>query len=73
MILTYAGPVNPMETRLAKLFASGYALDSGVVLLTLTAILFAPVLHRIIHGFHLQLGKGDHSDEEAERSDRSPQ
>jgi hypothetical protein len=31
-----------------------YALFCGVVLLAATAILFAPVIHRILHRFHLE-------------------
>jgi hypothetical protein len=53
MILTGMGPVDPMKTNAAKIFASGYALMSGVVFLTAAGILFAPIFHRFIHRFHL--------------------
>jgi hypothetical protein len=53
MILTGMGPVDPMRTTAAKLFASGYALFSGVVFLTSVAIVLAPVFHRVVHKFHL--------------------
>jgi hypothetical protein len=64
MILTGMGPVNPMETTAGKLFATGYALYSGVIFLTLAAVLFAPVLHRIIHSFHLQIEEDDPAGEQ---------
>jgi len=54
MILTGMGPVNPLGTTSAKLFASAYALFSGVVFITTVGVLLAPVLHRILHHFHLE-------------------
>ena len=53
MILTGMGPVNPMQTTAGKLFASFYALYSGLAFLTMTAIIIAPVYHRFLHHFHL--------------------
>lgn len=54
MILTGMGPVDPMKTAGAKLFAAFYALYSGVAFLTMVAILMAPLLHRFLHKFHLE-------------------
>ena len=53
MILTGMGPVNPMITTTGKLFASFYAIFSGVVFLTTIAFVLAPVAHRFLHKFHL--------------------
>src|SRR5438270_5444507 len=53
MILTGMGPVDPMKSTGAKLFASGYAIMSGVVFLTAAGILFSPIFHRFLHRFHL--------------------
>jgi hypothetical protein len=53
MILTGMGPVAPMTTTPSKLFASGYAIFSGVVFLSSIGLLFAPIFHRILHKFHL--------------------
>jgi hypothetical protein len=53
MILTGMGPVDPMTTTPAKLFASAYALFSGVVFLSAVAIVLSPIFHRILHAFHL--------------------
>ena len=49
MILTGMGPVNEMTTTSAKLFASIYAIFSGIVFLSTVAIFFAPFAHRIMH------------------------
>ncbi len=54
MILTGMGPVDPMTTSVGKLFASFYAIFSGVVFLTTIAFVLAPVAHRFLHKFHLK-------------------
>lgn len=55
MILTGMGPVDHLETTAGKLFASFYALFSGVAFLTFAAVLFTPIYHRFLHKFHLTL------------------
>lgn len=53
MILGGMGPVNTLKTDAGKIFASFYALYSGVVLLASVGILIAPIFHRFLHHFHL--------------------
>jgi len=53
MILTGMGPVDPMRTTGGKLFATFYALYSGIAFLSMTAVLLAPIIHRALHAFHL--------------------
>ena len=53
MILTGMGPVNPMTTDASKLFASFYALYSGIAFLSVMALIIAPVAHRFVHKHHL--------------------
>jgi hypothetical protein len=55
MILTGMGPVDPMRTTAAKLFASVYAVFSGVAFLTSVGVLLAPLFHRFLHHFHLEV------------------
>ncbi len=62
MILTGMGPVNELHTMAAKLFATLYALYSGVAFLTMAAVLFAPVIHRFLHKFHLDVEDEDRSE-----------
>ena len=52
MILTGMGPVATMEDTPSKIFASAYALFSGVVFLSSVGIVLSPVFHRILHRFH---------------------
>lgn len=53
MILTGMGPVNVMETTGAKLFASFYALFSGIAFLSTIAVFLAPIAHRFLHALHI--------------------
>jgi hypothetical protein len=54
MILGGMGPVNTLNNDCAKLFASFYAIVSGVILLGLIGFVLAPVFHRIMHQLHLE-------------------
>ena len=54
MILAGMGQVDALGSDAAKLFASAYALFSGVVFITATGILIAPIFHRVLHRFHLE-------------------
>jgi hypothetical protein len=49
MILTGMGPVSEMTTNSSKLFSSFYALYSGIAFLSITAVFFAPIIHRLLH------------------------
>ena len=53
MILGGMGPVGDLHTVAGKLFASAYALYSGMGFLVAAAVIFAPVIHRFLHEFHL--------------------
>ena len=54
MILTGMGPVDTLNSDAAKVFASAYALFSGVVFITSTGILLSPMFHRVLHVFHIE-------------------
>lgn len=56
MILTGMGPVDILHGYKAKLFASFFALFSGVVFLGVASVLVAPFAHRLLHRFHLEGG-----------------
>lgn len=57
MILTGMGPVAEMKTDSAKIFSSLYALYSGVAFLSITAVFFAPIIHRLLHIMHVENNK----------------
>lgn len=61
MILGGMGPVAALGTDGGKLFAGLYALYAGGVFLVVTGLLLAPVLHRVLHRFHLDDERDDHS------------
>jgi hypothetical protein len=54
MILSGMGPVATLQTSAGKLFAGCYALYSGIALISILGIIFAPVIHRFLHKFHLE-------------------
>ena len=54
MILAGMGPVSALPSDGAKVFASIYALFSGVVFITSIGLAVAPVAHRFLHEFHLE-------------------
>lgn len=54
MILSGMGPLTELKTWGGKLFAGLYALYSGLVLIVAAAVLFAPIIHRMFHRFHIE-------------------
>lgn len=62
MILSGMGPVSELHSTGAKLFAGCYAIYSGIALISTVAVVFAPLVHRLIHRFHLENEKDEESD-----------
>jgi hypothetical protein len=54
MILSGMGPVATLQTDGGKIFAGCYAIYSGITLIGILGIIFAPVVHRFLHKFHLE-------------------
>lgn len=54
MILSGMGPMTTSEPDAGKIFAGCYALFSGLAFITSMGVVFAPVLHRFLHKFHLE-------------------
>jgi hypothetical protein len=57
MILSGMGPVSQLETEAGKIFAGTYALFSGIIFLVVIAVIFAPVIYRVFHKFHIEAKK----------------
>ena len=53
MILGGEGPVDRLHTIAGKVFASAYAIFSGVIFLVAVSFLVAPLAHRLLHRLHL--------------------
>ncbi len=66
MILTGMGPIDPIKTVAGKLFASAYALFSGIMFLSVAGLLLAPVAHRFFHKFHLEMESDESLRDDAE-------
>lgn len=56
MILGGMGPVGELQTTGAKIFASIYALLSGLVFVGVMGVMISPILHRMLHWFHIDEG-----------------
>jgi hypothetical protein len=54
MILGGMGPVDPLPSAAAKIFASFYALFSGLMFIGIASVLLAPFVHRLLHHFHYE-------------------
>ena len=54
MILSGMGPVGDFKNDTGKVFASIYALFSGLAFITIAGIIVTPVAHRLLHWFHLE-------------------
>jgi hypothetical protein len=60
LLLSGMGPVETNLSDAGRLFESFYSIFCGVMLLGSTGILFTPVIHRILHAFHVEdTGTGD--------------
>jgi hypothetical protein len=63
MILSGMGPVNHVQSEGGKIFAGIYALYSGLAVLAVAGLVFAPLVHRLLHRFHAE----DDADESEEK------
>ena len=59
MILGGMGPVDPLNSTAAKVFASFYALFSGLMFIGVLAVLLAPFVHRLMHRLHMEESGND--------------
>ena len=53
MLLGGMGPVHVPRTEAGKVFAGCYALYAGLVFIATAALVLGPVVHRVLHRFHL--------------------
>ena len=61
MIMTGLGLVNVLHSTSAKIFTCFYAILTAIVFYMALAIIFAPLIHRFLHRFHLEIGQKDKS------------
>lgn len=54
MILSGMGPLGILNTTAGKLFASFYAIASGLLLFVIAGLMLLPIYHRILHRFHIE-------------------
>jgi hypothetical protein len=54
MILSGMGPLHDPQSVAGKVFAGLYAIYSGFAVIGISAVIFAPVVHRIFHRLHIE-------------------
>ena len=57
MIMTGLGLVDSLHTTFGKVFTTFYAIITAIVFYMVLAIIFAPLIHRFLHEFHLEIGR----------------
>ena len=57
MLLGGMGPVDRVQTTLGKWLAGGYALFAGLVFIVFAGVMLGPVIHSVLHRFHLESGR----------------
>ena len=67
MLLAGEGPLAPLHTTEGKLFATFYALFSGIAFVTAVGVVGAPLLHRFLHRVHLDISEEVETPPSAER------
>jgi hypothetical protein len=72
MILGGMGPVNPLSTDSAKIFASIYALFSGLVFIAVLGVVLSPIVHRFLHKFHIDEEDENGREEETTTTRKHP-
>lgn len=55
MILSGMGPVGELKTVSGKIFAGSYAILSGLIIVIATGFVLAPIFHRVLHHFHVEM------------------
>jgi hypothetical protein len=59
MLLGGMGPVDRLQTTEGKWLAGGYALFAGLVFIVLAGVMIAPVIHSVLHHFHMESEAGE--------------
>jgi hypothetical protein len=55
MILSGMGPLGELKTTGGKIFAGCYAILSGLIIVIATGVVLAPIFHRVLHRFHVEM------------------
>ena len=58
MVMTGLGLTDTLHSTQAKVFTCFYAIFTAIVFYMVLAIIFVPLIHRFLHGFHLELDRG---------------
>ena len=71
MILSGMGPINPLSTTSAKVFASLYALFSGLVFVLAMGIVLSPLMYSLLSQFQIKLKKTNEEEGEQQSKEQA--
>jgi len=57
MLMGGMGPVDRIQTELGKWLIGAYALFAGLFFIVLAGVMLAPMIHHVLHRFHIEAGK----------------
>ena len=57
MLMGGMGPVDRVSTTTGKWLIGSYALFAGLVFIVMAGIMIGPVVHAVLHRFHLETGE----------------
>jgi hypothetical protein len=69
MILSGMGPISPLSTTSAKVFASLYALFSGLIFVIAMGIVLSPLVYSLLSQFPVNLKQENYEQEELQQKD----
>ncbi len=69
MILSGMGPISPLSTNSAKVFASLYALFSGLIFVIAMGIVLSPLVYSLLSQFQVNQKKGNYKKSERQQKD----
>jgi hypothetical protein len=70
MILSGMGPISPLSTTSAKVFASLYALFSGLIFVLAMGIVLSPLVNSLLNQFQVNLKKENYELGELQQTDK---
>jgi hypothetical protein len=70
MILSGMGPISPLSSTSAKLFASLYALFSGLVFVIAMGIVLSPLVYSLLNRFSVHFQNENHSSNKLRQKDK---
>jgi hypothetical protein len=57
MIMSGVGAITPIVSNGGKIFSGIFSIIAGLAFFTIAGIVFSPIVHRLLHRFHINLDR----------------